>query len=97
MALLDKFKRALTFRAAAKELADNSVLKVAATRSSEVYDSSPLKNHISKETSSYLSSILVEEIYDIINANDPVLKCRGVTCRRWHQQIDLRGIVRTLK
>ena len=76
MGLLKIVGNALGFRVARKEIAENPVLRAALVRSSTVYDALPLKDIISKETSHTLSSQVLERVYGIINAANPVLKCR---------------------
>jgi len=76
MTLFDKVKDTLAFWAAKDQIADDPILRAALARSSVVYNSLPLKDHISEKTSNNLSTQIVEHIYGIICAEKPILKCR---------------------
>jgi hypothetical protein len=59
-----------------RQAAKSPVLTAALLRSSTVFDNLPLKKQCSAETRTKLSRGLLEKVYGIIGAPDPILKCR---------------------
>ena len=59
-----------------RQVTKSPVLAAALLRSSEVFDSLPLKEHCNEETRDKLSRGLLDKVYGIIGAPNPVAKCR---------------------
>lgn len=74
--LLDKLRRMLTPRTAARENRDNPVLKASVSRAAEIYGQTPLAELIDEQRQSALSRRLYLELNEICNASEPKTRCR---------------------
>jgi hypothetical protein len=59
---------------------DSPVVKAAVIRSSTVFDSLPLKNHLSEDTKRHLANTLFQRIQAISVSPDPIAACRNEFC-----------------
>jgi hypothetical protein len=76
MGIGDWIKNAVGIVALKRQVSKSPVLAAALLRSSTVFDSLPLKKHLTAETRDRLSRGLLEKVYGIIGAPNPILKCR---------------------
>jgi len=74
--LLDKLRRMLTPRTAAREMRDNPVLKASVSCAAEIYGQTPLAELIDEQTQSALSRRLYLDLSEICNAREPRTRCR---------------------